>query len=139
LSVEDHLVIATTTTAPSLEVAGSSIETERVEEIMVHVGDVEELSHRSIHVCRRWAQGSRVRENVSVGAATTGPVVVEVGTSSRRVCLGNGVVSPSNGVASGSIAVPPIRRSVGVLRVGDGRSAAVGWIVDSEGAVNQSA
>lgn len=140
LSVEDHLVVATASAGTvGLEIAGSTIETECVEEIMVHVGDVEELGHGSVHVGRRWAQGSRVWEYVVVGAPTTGSVVVEVGTAPGRVRLGDGIVSPRDGVAGRSIAVPPKRRSGGVLRVGNGRSATIGWIVDSEGAMIQSA
>ena len=106
---------------------------------MVHVGDVEELGHRSINVGRRWARGSGVGEDIIVRAAAAGPVVGEVGVSTGRVRLGDGIVSTSDRVAGRSSAVPSEFGGGRVLRVGDSLSAAFAGVVNSEGAVVQSA
>jgi len=138
LSVQNDFVVAATAVAVvvDLEVTGSFGEAKLVEQIVVLVGDVEELSDRSINVGGRRAGGGRVREHVVVGAAATRPVVVEVAGAAGGVGLSNGVVATGNGVARSSDGVPTERRSRRDLRVGNGRPAAIGRVVDSPGATD---
>lgn len=133
LSVQNDFVVAATAVAVvvDLEVTGSFGEAKLVEQVVVLVRDVEELSDRSVNVGGRRAGGGCVREHVVVGAAATGPVVVEVAGAAGGVGLSNSIVATGNGVARSSDGVPTERRSRRDLRVGNGRPAAIGGVVDS--------
>ena len=65
---------------------------------MVHVGSVEELGHRGIHIACGRCGRSGERENVVVGASTAWAVVGEVSVASGGVGLSNGVVTTCNSV-----------------------------------------
>lgn len=137
LGVQDNIVVATATSAVvvDLEVTSSLVEAESVKQVVVGVCNVEELGDGSVYVGRWRAGGGGVGEHVVVAAATTGPVVVQVGSSTGRVRLSNGIVTTGHSVGRRAGAVPAELGSCGVPRVGKGCPAAFARVVDSPGAV----
>ena len=133
LGVQDDIVGATaaSTVVVDLEVTGSFVEAESVEQVVVSVRGVEQLGDGSIYVRRRWSGRGGVGEDVVVATATTGPVVVEVGGATGRVRLGNGVVAARHGVSGRASAVPAKLRCGSVPWVGESRPAAFAGVVDS--------
>lgn len=133
LGVQDDIVgaKAASTVVVDLEVTGSFVEAEGVEQVVVGVRGVEQLSDGSVYV-RRWRGGrGGVREDVVVAATTARPVVVKVAGATGRVGLGDGVVATSHGVSGRASTVPAELRCGGVPRVGEGRPAALARVVDS--------
>jgi hypothetical protein len=133
LGVQDGIVSATaaSTVVVDLEVTGSLVETEGVEQVVVGVRGVEQLGDGSVYVRRWWGGRGGVREDVVVAAATARPVVVEVGGATRRVGLGDGVVATSHGVGGRASTVPAELGCGGVPRVGKGRPAALARVIDT--------
>ena len=137
LGVQDDIVgtTATSTVVVDLEVTSNLVEAEGVEQVVVGVRGVEQLGDGSVYV-RRWRGGrGGVRENVVVAAATARPVVVEVGSATGRVGLGDGVVATSHGVGGRASTVPAELRCGGVPGVAESRPATFARVVDSPGAV----
>jgi hypothetical protein len=122
LSVQDDIVgaLATSTVVVDLEVAGGLVEAEGVEQVVVSVRGVEELGDRCIYVRCGRGGGGGVGEDVVVTTAAAGSVVVEVGSSTRRVGLSNGVVATSHGVRGRASTLPPELGGGSVPRVGEG-------------------
>lgn len=133
LGVQDDIVgtTATSTVVVDLEVTSNLVEAEGVEQVVVGVRGVEQLGDGSVYV-RRWRGGrGGVRENVVVAAATARPVVVEVGSATGRVGLGDGVVATSHGVGGRASTVPAELRCGGVPGVAESRPATFARVVDS--------
>ena len=136
LGVQDSIISATAacTVVVDLEVTGSLVEAESVEQVVVGVRGVEQLSDRSVHVRRRRGGGGGVREDVVVARATARPVVVEVGGATGRVRLSDGVVATRHSVSGRASTMPAEFRCGGVPGVSEGRPATFARVVDSPGA-----
>jgi hypothetical protein len=108
LGVQDDIVgaTATSTVVVDLEVTGSLVEAEGVEQVVVGVRGVEQLGDGSVYVRRWWSGRGGVREDVVVAATTARPVVVEVAGATGGVGLGDGVVATSHGVSGRASTVP---------------------------------
>lgn len=117
----------------SLEVTSLLIESKSMENIVVLVGSVEELSGGCVAVLSRvcLSEGVLVLEGVRLGV---GAVVVQVCASTGGVSLGDTVVAAGSGVVAGAVTVPSEWREGKVLGVLDYRARSRSGIVNTPGA-----
>jgi hypothetical protein len=137
LCVEENKVITNTTLSVvvDLEVSCLLVEAERVQQVVINVGSVEQLGDRSVRVALeiRLIGGVGVME-LEVRADRSWQIVVFACSLVCPVVLCNAVVAACGGVLLAAITVPTEFTRLSVKRISDDNALAFCWVVDSPGA-----
>lgn len=113
-----------------LEVSSLFSESQRVEQVVIHVDRVEQLRDRRVGVGGRWGHGGGVGvAEVRVGARGTS--IVQVAISAAWVDLSNGIVAAGHCVLRGAGALPGKLRSFDIPWVSNQNARSLRRVVDS--------